>query len=83
MIDQPDAPSRPALRLSALERVQPHDLYTAIAALFGLVFVFLTPPSGAGEEPRHFERMFEVATGQWLGAQGLPRGVIAFTDLSK
>lgn len=83
MIDWPNAFSRPALQLFALERVRPHDLYTVIAALFGLVFVFLTPPSGAGDEPRHFERMFEVATGQWLGAQGLPRGVIAFTDLSK
>lgn len=62
---------------------RPHNLYTAIAAIFGLIFVFLTPPSGAGDEPRHFERMFEVATGHWLGAEGLPRGVLLFTDLSK
>jgi uncharacterized membrane protein len=61
----------------------PHALYTVIAAVFGLVFVFVTPPSGAGDEPRHFERMFEVATGHWLGAEGLPRGVLQFTDLSK
>lgn len=61
----------------------PHALYTVIAAVVGLVFVFMTPPSGAGDEPRHFERMFEVATGHWIGAEGLPRGVLQFTDLSK
>ena len=71
----------PAAAIAA--KAAPHDVYTALAGLFGILFVFLTPPSGAGDEPRHFERMFEVATGRWLGAEGLPRGVIAFTDLSK
>ncbi|MEL7486482.1 MAG: DUF2142 domain-containing protein [Pseudomonadota bacterium] len=58
----------------------PHDVYSALAITFGLAFLILTPPTGAADEPAHFQRGFEVANGYWLGAEGAPAGVDAFLD---
>ena len=53
-----------------------HNLYFIIAGIFGMAFLILTPPFGAGDETARFERIYEVATGQWLGAEGVPLSLI-------
>ncbi len=54
--------------------------YALIALVFGLYFLVVTPPFGTGDETAHFERSYEIATGQFLGAKGLPAGMQAFID---
>lgn len=56
------------------------DAYALFALAFGLLFIGLTPPFGAGDETAHFERSYEIATGAALGAPGLPAGMQAFID---
>ena len=59
-----------------------HNLYLIISGIFGMAFLILTPPFGAGDETARFERVYEVATGQWLGAEGVPKGFLEFRDRS-
>lgn len=56
------------------------DAYAIVALAFGLFLVVVTPPFGVGDETAHFERAYEVASGQFLGADGLPAGMQAFID---
>ncbi len=56
------------------------DAYALMAFLFGAFFIVATPPFGTGDEPAHFERSYEIATGAFLGADGLPSGMQAFID---
>ncbi|MGF1545505.1 MAG: DUF2142 domain-containing protein [Parvularculaceae bacterium] len=56
----------------------PHGLYTALAGLFGLAFLVVTPPSGAFDEPARFLAAYEVATGSWFGAEKAPAGLVEF-----
>lgn len=54
------------------------DLYTLVAVFFGAFFIALTPPFGVGDETTHVERAYEVATGAFLGGEGLPAGLQRF-----
>ncbi|MEM9707101.1 MAG: DUF2142 domain-containing protein, partial [Pseudomonadota bacterium] len=54
--------------------------YALVALVFGAVYIAVTPPAGVGDEPMHFERIYEVSSGQLLGAVGLPKGDAAFID---
>lgn len=56
------------------------DLYTLVAVFFGALFIVLTPPFGIGDETTHVERTYEVATGAFLGGEGLPAGLQQFLD---
>ncbi len=56
------------------------DLYTFVAVFFGAFFIVLTPPFGVGDETTHVERAYEVATGAFLGGEGLPKGLQQFLD---
>ncbi len=56
------------------------DAYALIALFFGAFFLIATPPFGVGDETAHFERSYEVATGRFLGADGLPAGMQTFID---
>ncbi len=55
-----------------------HDLYTLVAVFFGAFFIVLTPPFGVGDETTHVERAYEVASGAFLGGEGLPAGLQQF-----
>lgn len=55
-------------------------LFAILASLYGLFLLIVTPPFGAGDEPAHFERIQEVRALQWLGAEGLPAGAVAFVE---
>ncbi len=54
------------------------DLYTLVAVFFGAFFIVLTPPFGVGDETTHVERTYEVASGAFLGGEGLPAGLQQF-----
>lgn len=54
------------------------DIYTLVAVFFGALFIVLTPPFGVGDETTHVERTYEVATGAFLGGEGLPAGLQQF-----
>lgn len=56
------------------------DSYAAIAFIAGLFFLIATPPFGTSDETAHFERSYEVATGAFRGADGLPAGMQALID---
>ncbi len=54
--------------------------YAAIALIFGAFFLASTPPFGTGDETAHFERSYEIATGAFLGADGVPAGMQSLID---
>lgn len=56
------------------------NAYGLIAFVLGLFFLFVTPPFGVGDETAHFERAYEVATGRFIGADGLPAGLQELID---
>ncbi|NWG91454.1 MAG: DUF2142 domain-containing protein [Parvularculaceae bacterium] len=56
------------------------DAYAALALAFGAWFLVMTPPFGVGDETAHFERSYEVATGAFLGAEGIPLGMQRLID---
>ncbi len=63
-----------------LRKLSLADAYALVAALFGVIFLVATPPFGTGDETAHFERAYEVATGAFLGADGLPSGMQVFIN---
>ncbi len=79
---QADAPRAlpAAARRYFADRMSPADLYTLVAVFFGAIFIFLTPPFGVGDETTHVERTYEIATGAFFGAKGLPAGLQTFID---
>lgn len=66
--------------MGARIHIAAHDAYTLIAAVFALMFAAVTPPFGAGDETAHFERAYEVATGAFLGAEGVAAGMQRLID---
>ncbi len=56
------------------------NAYAVIALAFGAFFLVLTPPFGVSDETAHFERSYEIATGRFLGADGVPAGMQRFMD---
>lgn len=48
-----------------LSHVSPARFFALIAALFGVVLVFITPPFQSPDEYNHFFRAFQVSEGHW------------------
>ncbi len=46
----------------------PAKIYLCLGFLFGLVFLFVTPPCSIPDEPTHFVRIFKVAQGDMFSA---------------
>jgi hypothetical protein len=44
-----------------LQRLPAEHAYAALATIFGLVFVFVTPPFQSPDEPNHFLRSYQLA----------------------
>jgi uncharacterized membrane protein len=63
-----------------MKHITPQRLFLLFALPFGLLFVFLTPPFGGGDEQHHFLRSFEIVSGQLAGYSEIPQG---FVDLQK
>jgi uncharacterized membrane protein len=63
-----------------LPKISLANAYALIALIFGGLFLVITPPFGVGDETAHFERSYEVATGQFLGAEGVPAGMQTLID---
>ncbi len=59
---------------------RPERLYLAVAATFGLAYLALMPPMAMTDEPWNFVRAYEVATGNWTGAERIPEGLRSFTE---
>jgi len=53
----------------------PARLFLVFAGIFGLSLLMLVPPFGGADEPMHFERTYEVATGNFLGTTEAPAGI--------
>lgn len=68
------------MAMLGLAKLSIANAYALIALVFGMFFLVVTPPFGTGDETAHFERSYEIATGQFLGAKGLPAGMQAFID---
>ena len=64
----------------AMKVIPAQRLFLYFALPFGLLFVFLTPPFGGGDEQHHFLRAYEIASGQWLGHSIGPSGIKQFQD---
>ncbi|MGF1545504.1 MAG: DUF2142 domain-containing protein [Parvularculaceae bacterium] len=60
--------------------IAPHRLYLAIAGVFGVAFLIVTPPGGGPDEVARFEAVYETAVGRPAGADGMPSGLAAFTE---
>ena len=63
-----------------LRKITLANAYALIASVFGLFFLVATPPFGVGDETAHFERAYEIATGAYAGADGLPSGMQTLID---
>ena len=60
----------------------PAHLFLLFAGVFGLALLMLVPPFGGGDEPMHFERTYEVVTGNFLGTTEVPAGISLFIERS-
>jgi len=49
-----------------LELVKPENLYIVLGLIFGLIFVIITPPFQAPDEPYHFYRAYQISDLQIL-----------------
>jgi uncharacterized membrane protein len=47
---------------------KPENLYISIAVLFGILFMFISPPCGTPDEPAHLLRVFRVSQGHFFKA---------------
>ena len=47
----------------------PDKVFIVLAAAFGLLFVFLTPPFQVPDEPNHFYRAFQISEGQFTSVK--------------
>ncbi|MDQ3800645.1 MAG: DUF2142 domain-containing protein, partial [Acidobacteriota bacterium] len=58
-----------ASKLRALLRLpsEPQNVFLLLAAVFGLVMVFVTPPALVGDEPNHFFRAWQISDGGIIG----------------
>ena len=59
----------------------PDRLFLLVAIPFGLLFTFLTPPFGGGDESFHYQRTAEIAYLHILDKQSeVPAGIVAFIN---
>jgi uncharacterized membrane protein len=76
--------SRKKKQQSILESIsKPQNIFLLLELVFGLLFVFFTPPALVGDEPNHFFRAYQISEGQIIGEKQddfsggwLPRSVI-------
>lgn len=52
---------------SFFTRLQPHHFFALCATVFGLIFLFLTPPFQTPDEINHFYRAYQISEGTFLG----------------
>lgn len=45
----------------------PEIVFLILGTIFGLAFVFITPPALVGDEPHHFFRAYQISDGQIIG----------------
>ena len=62
---------------------KPENAFLLLGAIFGLLFVFITPPALVGDEPNHFFRAYQISEGHIIGEKRddlsggwLPRSVL-------
>ncbi|MGV6827436.1 MAG: DUF2142 domain-containing protein [bacterium] len=58
--------------------VAPSRIFLIIAAIFGFALLVVAPPFSGADEPMHYERTYEIATGQFLGTSVAPEGISRF-----
>jgi len=46
---------------------KPENVFLLLAVVFGLIFVFATPPALVGDEPNHFFRAYQISDGIIIG----------------
>ncbi|HYP51380.1 MAG TPA: hypothetical protein VEQ34_10595, partial [Pyrinomonadaceae bacterium] len=46
---------------------KPQNVLLLLGGIFGLLFVFLTPPALVGDEPNHFFRAYQISDGVIIG----------------
>ncbi len=46
---------------------KPENTFLLLGAIFGLLFVFITPPALVGDEPNHFFRAYQISEGKIIG----------------
>jgi uncharacterized membrane protein len=46
---------------------KPPNVFLILELVFGLLFVFVTPPALVGDEPNHFFRAWQISEGQIIG----------------
>jgi len=51
----------------------PHIIFLLLASIFGLFFLIFVPPAGEPDEAQHFNRVYQIASGHFLG-QKIPGG---------
>lgn len=75
--------ARPSLRKPP--QISPQNLFAVLAVLFGLVFVFLTPPFQGADEVEHFSRVYQITRHEIVPGEltsDLPASIVkAETDL--
>jgi len=60
----------------------PARLFLLFSGVFGFTLLVIVPPFGGADEPMHFERTYEVATGNFLGTTEAPAGISLFIEKS-
>lgn len=46
---------------------KPENAFIVLGTIFGLLFVFVTPPALVGDEPNHFFRAYQISDGNIIG----------------
>ena len=60
--------------------LSPARLFLLFSGVFGLALLALVPPLCGGDEPMHFERTYEIVTGNFLGTTEAPAGISLFIE---
>lgn len=78
-------PTRSRLSYDDLwSKIRPEHIFVLFGTLFGLIFVFFTPPYQVPDEPKHFFRAYQVSEGRWRAERSgdrvggfLPQALVA------
>lgn len=77
--------------LEFVQKIKPENVFIVLASIFGLIFLFVVPPTQVPDEIVHFYKAYQVSEGKFLGqVQGklagdyLPKSLELFgVDLEK